>query len=108
MRESADRRVPLVSRAARAYLDVAFFHPFPDGNARLAMLTSPMSWSWREFGWIRPAPCRPRVTRTTPPARQTWLPWSPASSARPITGRPEPVTESATSHQVPLIGLARS
>ncbi|WP_369220651.1 Fic family protein [Streptomyces sp. R39] len=39
LRESADRRIPLASRAARAYLDVIFFHPFPDGNARLAMLT---------------------------------------------------------------------
>ncbi|MER7955806.1 Fic family protein [Streptomyces sp. NPDC096030] len=39
LRDSADPRVPLPSRAARAYLDVAFFHPFPDGNARLAMLT---------------------------------------------------------------------
>ncbi|MEU0404133.1 Fic family protein [Streptomyces sp. NPDC006197] len=39
LRESADPRVPLASRAARAYLDVIFFHPFPDGNARLAILT---------------------------------------------------------------------
>ncbi|WP_245685085.1 Fic family protein [Streptomyces exfoliatus] len=39
LRDSTDPRVPLASRAARAYLDVAFFHPFPDGNARLAMLT---------------------------------------------------------------------
>ncbi|GGY85880.1 hypothetical protein GCM10010343_08350 [Streptomyces avidinii] len=39
LRDSADLRVPLASRAARAYLDVAFFHPFDDGNARLAMLT---------------------------------------------------------------------
>ncbi|UUU36554.1 Fic family protein [Streptomyces sp. CA-210063] len=39
LRDSADLRVPLASRAARAYLDVAFFHPFADGNARLAMLT---------------------------------------------------------------------
>ncbi|MET9921187.1 Fic family protein [Streptomyces sp. NPDC006435] len=39
LRESADPQVPLASRAARVYLDVAFFHPFPDGNARLAMLT---------------------------------------------------------------------
>ena len=31
--------VPLAYPAARAYLDVAIFHPFPDGNARLAMLT---------------------------------------------------------------------
>ncbi|WP_433533798.1 Fic family protein [Micromonospora sp. CA-249363] len=30
--------LPLPSRAARVYLDVAFFHPFDDGNARSAML----------------------------------------------------------------------
>lgn len=39
LRDSTDLGIPLASRAARAYLDVAFFHPFPDGNARLAMLT---------------------------------------------------------------------
>ncbi|MEV7419561.1 Fic family protein [Streptomyces sp. NPDC089919] len=38
LRESADPAVPLPARAARAYLDVAFFHPYPDGNARLALL----------------------------------------------------------------------
>lgn len=31
--------MPVASRAARAYLDVCFFHPFPDGNARSALLT---------------------------------------------------------------------
>ncbi len=31
---------PLAARAARAYLDVCFFHPFDDGNARAAMLTA--------------------------------------------------------------------
>ncbi|WP_327001853.1 Fic family protein [Dactylosporangium sp. NBC_01737] len=30
--------MPLPSRAARVYLDVAFFHPFADGNARSAAL----------------------------------------------------------------------
>ncbi|MFI5924654.1 Fic family protein [Micromonospora sp. NPDC051543] len=30
--------LPLPSRSARVYLDVAFFHPFEDGNARSAML----------------------------------------------------------------------
>ncbi|MEU5223305.1 Fic family protein [Streptomyces toyocaensis] len=30
--------VPLPARAARACLDVAFFHPFDDGNARAALL----------------------------------------------------------------------
>ncbi|MFI7006970.1 Fic family protein [Streptomyces sp. NPDC050145] len=29
---------PLASRAARAYLDVCFFHPFNDGNGRAALL----------------------------------------------------------------------
>ncbi|MEU6299696.1 Fic family protein [Streptomyces erythrochromogenes] len=36
---TTDPDVPLASRAARAYLDVAFFHPFADGNARAALLT---------------------------------------------------------------------
>lgn len=31
--------LPLPARAARAYLDVCFFHPFADGNARSAFLT---------------------------------------------------------------------
>lgn len=30
----AARPLPLTARAARAYLDVCFFHPFDDGNAR--------------------------------------------------------------------------
>ena len=37
--EEADRpSVPLPVRAARAYLDVCFFHPFEDGNARASRL----------------------------------------------------------------------
>ncbi|MGW1888033.1 Fic family protein, partial [Streptomyces sp. NPDC001970] len=32
------RPLPLTVRAARAYLDVCFFHPFDDGNARSAFL----------------------------------------------------------------------
>ena len=38
LHQSADTSVPLPARAARAYLDIAFFHPYPDGNARLALL----------------------------------------------------------------------
>lgn len=34
----AERSLPLTARAARAYLDVCFFHPFDDGNARSAFL----------------------------------------------------------------------
>ncbi|GLW92697.1 Fic family protein [Actinokineospora globicatena] len=33
-----DHTLPIASRAARAYLDVCFFHPFTDGNARSALL----------------------------------------------------------------------
>ncbi|MET9255676.1 Fic family protein [Streptomyces sp. NPDC003717] len=39
LREADDSDVPPAARAARAYLDVAFFHPFTDGNARAALLT---------------------------------------------------------------------
>ncbi|WP_377273355.1 hypothetical protein [Peterkaempfera sp. SMS 1(5)a] len=39
LREATDPDVPLAARAARAYLDVAFFHPLADGNARAALLT---------------------------------------------------------------------
>ncbi|MEV7931219.1 Fic family protein [Kitasatospora sp. NPDC088779] len=38
LHQSTDPALPIASRAARAYLDVAFFHPFPDGNARSALL----------------------------------------------------------------------
>jgi hypothetical protein len=38
LRGSSQRDLPLPSRAARAYLDILFFHPFEDGNARAAML----------------------------------------------------------------------
>jgi hypothetical protein len=34
--EAADLTIPVAARAARAYLDAAFFHPYDDGNARLA------------------------------------------------------------------------
>ncbi|MFF8596977.1 cell filamentation protein Fic [Streptomyces sp. NPDC015220] len=37
--QDAARRLPLTVRAARAFLDVCFFHPFDDGNARSALLT---------------------------------------------------------------------
>ena len=37
--KDTQRPVPLTARAARAYLDVCFFHPFDDGNARSAFLT---------------------------------------------------------------------
>ncbi|RZU45554.1 Fic/DOC family protein [Streptomyces sp. BK022] len=38
LREATSSDLPLSGRAARAYLDVAFFHPFVDGNARAALL----------------------------------------------------------------------
>ena len=36
--EAGDRAVPPQLRAARVYLDLCFFHPFDDGNARAARL----------------------------------------------------------------------
>ncbi|HVI03134.1 MAG TPA: Fic family protein [Enhygromyxa sp.] len=36
--EANDASVPITIRAARVYLDVCFFHPFADGNARTARL----------------------------------------------------------------------
>jgi hypothetical protein len=36
--EAGDETVSAISRAARVYLDVSYFHPFPDGNARAARL----------------------------------------------------------------------
>ncbi|GAA3257083.1 hypothetical protein GCM10010532_107400 [Dactylosporangium siamense] len=36
--EATDQETPVTARAARAYLDVAFYHPYDDGNARLAGL----------------------------------------------------------------------
>jgi hypothetical protein len=37
--QSQEGDTPVAARAARAYLDVCFFHPFSDGNARSALLT---------------------------------------------------------------------
>lgn len=39
LRDANGARASLSLRAARAYLDVLFFHPFADGNARAATLT---------------------------------------------------------------------
>ncbi|GAB3451641.1 Fic family protein [Actinophytocola sediminis] len=38
LRQVADPALALPARAARVYLDVCFFHPFVDGNARAAYL----------------------------------------------------------------------
>ncbi|UKY48220.1 Fic family protein [Streptomyces inhibens] len=38
LRGSDEKQVPPAARAARTYLDVAFFHPFADGNGRAALL----------------------------------------------------------------------
>jgi len=36
--EANDTATPLASRAARAYLDICFYHPFDNGNGRAALL----------------------------------------------------------------------
>ncbi|MFE9796001.1 hypothetical protein ACFYRL_30180 [Streptomyces goshikiensis] len=55
--ESSSLGVPLPSRAARSYLDLRFFHPFEDGNARAAMLAG-----------LRPGQRRRLPGRRTPAA----------------------------------------
>ncbi|MCP3145188.1 Fic family protein [Pyxidicoccus xibeiensis] len=58
-----------VARAVRLYLDVAFFHPFPDGNARAARL-------WFEY-------CLRRERLPTPPlAPWVLLPKPPGDTER--------------------------
>jgi len=46
--EADDRRMPVTARAARVYLDIAFFHPFPDGNGRAALLA--LDFVLRRYG----------------------------------------------------------
>ncbi|MEV8312335.1 Fic family protein [Streptomyces flavidovirens] len=48
--------MPLPARAARLYLDVAFFHPFDDGNARAALLALGHLLAAENIvlGWIAP------------------------------------------------------
>jgi len=36
--EANSEQLPIIGRASRAYFDIIFFHPFPDGNARSAAL----------------------------------------------------------------------
>ncbi|MFE7586452.1 Fic family protein [Streptomyces gardneri] len=48
--ESAQPDLPLPSRAARTYLDILFFHPFEDGNARAAMLA--VAFVLAREGWV--------------------------------------------------------
>ena len=36
--QASDAKCPPISRAARIYLDICYFHPFPDGNGRAARL----------------------------------------------------------------------
>lgn len=58
-----------VSQAVRLYLDLAFFHPFPDGNARAARL-------WFEY-------CLRRARLPTPPlAPWVLLPKPPGDAER--------------------------
>ncbi|QNP68720.1 Fic family protein [Streptomyces roseirectus] len=52
------RALPLASRAARAYLDVCFFHPFDDGNARAAFLTLVFVLAREGVGLERVGPLR--------------------------------------------------
>ncbi|MFI9203068.1 Fic family protein [Streptomyces sp. NPDC053048] len=54
--QSREPAVPLPARAARLYLDVCFFHPFDDGNARAALLALGHLLATQDIvlSWIRP------------------------------------------------------
>lgn len=47
--QASDATVPITTRAARVYLDVCFFHPFADGNARTARLA--LDWVLAREGY---------------------------------------------------------
>lgn len=59
--QSADSQ-PLAARVARTYLDVCFFHPFPDGNARSAFLAATFVLARAGIGLDQVGPIR-RVAR---------------------------------------------
>ncbi|MEV6599365.1 Fic family protein [Actinoplanes sp. NPDC051346] len=65
--EATDDAVPLPSRAARVYLDVAFFHPFDDGNARSAMLALSFVLARDDVLLDRAAPLLATVRRADDP-----------------------------------------
>ncbi|MBT2526609.1 Fic family protein [Streptomyces sp. ISL-99] len=54
--QSREPAVPLPARAARLYLDVAFFHPFDDGNGRAALLALGHLLAAEDIvlGWVAP------------------------------------------------------
>jgi hypothetical protein len=66
--QSADPQLPLAARAARGYLDVAFFHPFPDGNGRAAMLALYFILAREEIVLGQAAPILMTVRRADDPA----------------------------------------
>ncbi|WSD11282.1 Fic family protein [Streptomyces hirsutus] len=64
--------MPLPSRAARTYLDILFFHPFEDGNARAAM--SALAFVLAREGVLldQVHPLQTTAGPTTPKARPIW------------------------------------
>ncbi|MCC6994757.1 MAG: Fic family protein, partial [Deltaproteobacteria bacterium] len=62
----ANSDAPAILRAARIYLDLCFFHPFPDGNARAARLALDHTLT-RANLTLRTAPPLFTIARTPPP-----------------------------------------
>lgn len=69
--ESDDHAVSSVVRAARAYLDVCFFHPFMDGNGRAARLALEHILTRAGLGLIAVAPIFV-VARAADDVRGAW------------------------------------
>jgi hypothetical protein len=84
--------LPLAARAARAYLDVAFFHPFPDGNARAAMLALYFVLAREEVLLGQAAPILLTVRRADDAAGAFALAHLIAVLANAVIARSEPAT----------------
>lgn len=75
LEEANDRSIPTTVRASRAYLDVLFFHPFEDGNARAARLVLDFILTREGLGLHRCEPIFIMSRSVTDGYEVSWL-WS--------------------------------
>lgn len=84
--QSDDPALPLTARAARAYLDVCFFHPFADGNARSAFLALTFLLARAGITLAQVAPIRRLSRRADDPEGALALAGLVSALTRPPTG----------------------
>ncbi|MBA3398035.1 MAG: Fic family protein [Deltaproteobacteria bacterium] len=70
-RDATDPQLPIAMRAARVYLDICFYHPFADGNARAARLAFDHVVSSAGFAIEQAAPLF-TLARAADDAQGTW------------------------------------